>query len=72
MAFVIQSVIGIVTNIWPPDTMGRYPKIAYQTAFAVPISLQVLALTWFLLAASPTGLARAASFSRPGRLDREA
>lgn len=50
MAFVIQSLIGAVTNMWAPDAAGAYPLLAYQTALAVPVVLQVLALLWFLLA----------------------
>jgi hypothetical protein len=66
MAFVIQSVIGVVANLWRPDTIGHYPKIAYQAAFAVPIGLQVLALLWFLLAPALMGLLRPAAASPPG------
>ncbi len=49
MAFVIQSAIGIVAGLWPSDVTGRYPSIAYQAGFAVPVILQMLALFWFLL-----------------------
>jgi predicted MFS family arabinose efflux permease len=73
MAFVIQSVIGLVTNFWSPDAIGHYPKIAYQAALAVPMGLQILALCWFLLAPSLTRLGLGASIGAAAQLsDREA
>ena len=45
-AFVLQSGIGIVIEQWTPEG-GRYPTVAYQTAFAVIIALQIAALLWF-------------------------
>jgi predicted MFS family arabinose efflux permease len=50
MAFVIQFLIGVVTDLWRPDSHGQYPAGAYQSALAVPLLLQVLALAWFLFA----------------------
>jgi predicted MFS family arabinose efflux permease len=49
MAFVIQSLIGMVANLWPADAAGHYPLVAYRTAFALPMALQALALAWFVL-----------------------
>jgi len=50
-AFVLQSGIGIVVDLWAPDSLGRYPVEAYQVALAVPLTLQVTALLWFALPA---------------------
>jgi MFS family permease len=47
-AFLIQSLTGFVVALWPEQT-GHHPAIAYQTAFAVNLALQVSALAWFLL-----------------------
>ena len=46
-AFVLQSGIGIVIEQWTPEG-GRYPTVAYQTAFAFIIALQIAALLWFM------------------------
>ena len=46
-AFVLQSGIGIVIEQWTPEG-GRYPTVAYQTAFAFIIALQIAALLWFV------------------------
>lgn len=45
-AFVVQTGIGVVLQYWPPDG-GRYPEIAYQTAFALNVGLQIAAGLWF-------------------------
>jgi MFS family permease len=47
-AFIIQSGIGFVVELWPQDTDGRYPAAAYDTALALISTLQVAALVWFL------------------------
>lgn len=52
MAFVVQATIGIVIDFWQPDMAGHYPVVAYRSAFAVPIGLQIVALLWFVLAPS--------------------
>ena len=46
-AFLIQSLTGFVVALWPEQN-GHHPAIAYQTAFAVNLVLQVSALAWFL------------------------
>ena len=43
----LQSGIGIVIEQWTPEG-GRYPTVAYQTAFAFIIALQIAALLWFI------------------------
>lgn len=45
-AFVVQYVTGLVVQLWAP-TDGHYPEIAYQTAFAFNVGLQVAAAVWF-------------------------
>jgi MFS family permease len=45
-AFVVQNVTGLVVQLWAP-TDGHYPEVAYQTAFAVNVGFQIVALAWF-------------------------
>jgi ParB family chromosome partitioning protein len=47
-AFVVQYVTGLVVQLWAP-TDGHYPEIAYQTAFAFNVGLQIAAAIWFAL-----------------------
>jgi len=47
-AFVVQYVTGLVVQFWAP-TDGHYPDIAYQTAFAFNVALQIAATIWFAL-----------------------
>jgi len=44
-AFVVQYMTGLVVQLWVP-TDGHYPEIAYQTAFAFNVGLQVAAGIW--------------------------
>lgn len=46
-AFVLQSGIGLVIEQWTPEG-GGYPTVAYQTAFAFIVALQIAALLWFM------------------------
>lgn len=46
-AFAVQVGIGLIVQLWPADA-GRYPPIAYQTALAINLALQVGALLWFV------------------------
>lgn len=46
-AFVLQFAIGLIVVLWPPDSIGRYPILAYQLGLALPIGLQVVAVLWF-------------------------
>ena len=48
-AFVLQYAIGVVIDIWGSKG-GHYPAVAYQTAFAIVLSFQLMALIWFLAA----------------------
>jgi MFS family permease len=45
-AFVVQYMTGLVVQFWTP-TDGHYPDIAYQTAFACNVILQIAATIWF-------------------------
>jgi MFS family permease len=45
-AFVVQYVTGLVVQLWAP-TDGHYPEIAYQSAFAFNVGLQIAAAVWF-------------------------
>jgi MFS family permease len=46
-AFVVQYATGVVLAHWTPQD-GHYPEIAYQTAFALNLALQVAAWIWFV------------------------
>jgi len=46
-AFVVQYATGVVLQYWTPQA-GHYPEIAYQTAFAFNLALQVVAWIWFM------------------------
>lgn len=45
---VLQYGVGAVIGSWPTKA-GHYPAVAYRTAFAIVIALQVMALVWFAL-----------------------
>ena len=47
VAFVVQYATGVVVQQWLPEA-GHYPEIAYQTAFALNLALQVAAWIWFM------------------------
>jgi sugar phosphate permease len=47
-AFVVQYATGVVLQHWTPQA-GHYPEIAYQTAFALNLVLQIVAWVWFAL-----------------------
>ncbi|XSC43380.1 MFS transporter [Bradyrhizobium sp. RDT10] len=47
-AFVVQYMTGLLVQLWAP-TNGHYPEIAYQTAFAFNVGLQIVAGVWFAL-----------------------
>lgn len=46
-AFASQWGIGTIVNLWPTSEDGAYAPVGYQTAFALMLGLQVLALAWF-------------------------
>jgi MFS family permease len=45
-AFILQYATGIVLQQWAP-VAGHYPEIAFQTAFALNLALQIVAGAWF-------------------------
>jgi MFS family permease len=47
-AFAVQIGIGLVLQHWSPEA-GHYPQVAYQAAFALNLSLQIVAGFWFAL-----------------------
>ena len=60
-AFVVQYTTGVVLQHWTPEA-GHYPEIAYQTAFALNLVLQIVAWIWFAL---PWALFRPSTICRP-------
>jgi MFS family permease len=53
-AFAVQYATGVVVQQWVPDA-GHYPEVAYRTAFALNVVLQVAAWIWFMM---PRGFIR--------------
>jgi MFS family permease len=51
VAFIVQYATGVVVQQWLPQA-GHYPEIAYQTAFALNLALQVAAWIWFMFPGS--------------------
>jgi sugar phosphate permease len=47
-AFIVQYATGVVLQHWTPQA-GHYPEIAYRTAFALNLALQIAAWVWFAL-----------------------
>jgi MFS family permease len=47
-AFMVQYGIGLIVQQWSPQD-GHYPPTAYQSAFALCIALQAIALIWFAM-----------------------
>ena len=70
-AFVVQYMTGLVVQLWAP-TDGHYPEIAYQTAFAFNVGLQVAAGIWFartwVLTRLPRSSMRRAAFAEKLKL----
>ena len=46
-AFVAQYMTGVVVQLWTP-VEGHYPAIAFETAFAFSVGLQIVAWIWFI------------------------
>jgi MFS family permease len=64
-AFVVQSMIGFIIEMWRRDAGGHYPASAYAAAFGATIVLQAASLIWFLVPGGARIEAPAAS--RPTR-----
>ena len=56
-AFVVQYMTGLVVQLWAP-TDGHYPEIAYQTAFAFNVGLQIAAADLVCSNLGPDALAK--------------
>ena len=50
-AFVLQSLTGLIIQQWPAQG-DRYPADAHQCALSVVVSLQLVALAWFVAASA--------------------
>jgi MFS family permease len=61
VAFAVQYTTGVVLQHWTPEA-GHYPEIAYQTAFALNLALQIVAWIWFAL---PWAFLRPSAARRP-------
>lgn len=48
-AFISQSAIGFVIDLWPQTADGGYAREGYQAGFGIFLLLQIVALIWFLL-----------------------
>jgi predicted MFS family arabinose efflux permease len=48
-AWAVQAGMGQLIARWAMDPQGHYPVMAYRTAFAVPLAVQVASLIWFVL-----------------------
>ena len=49
-AFATQYVFGVILHLWPEGDGTGPPIAAYEAAFAILVTLHVLALAWFLFA----------------------
>ena len=49
-SFLAQWGVGVVIGLWPATAEGGYPLVAYQTAFAVMLAIQLVCLIWFFVA----------------------
>jgi sugar phosphate permease len=67
-AFLVQYVTGLVVQLWVP-TDGHYPEIAYQTAFAFNVGLQIAAAIWFATPGSGDVPTRGNDFVSADQLD---
>lgn len=48
-AWAVQAGMGAVIARWAVGPNGHYPVVAYHTAFAIPLAVQIAALVWFVL-----------------------
>ena len=46
-AFAVQVTVGFIVDLWPVEA-GRHPPMAYQSALAINLALQVAAFLWFV------------------------
>jgi len=55
-AFSAQWIIGIIIEVWPIAQDGSYHKTGFICGFGLMITLQALALLWYLLAPQKSGV----------------
>lgn len=48
-AFLLQSLVGYLINLWPTGEPGHYQPIAYQVSFGLLLGLQLVTLLWFFV-----------------------
>lgn len=49
MVFLIQFSIGFILDIWGPNDLGSYPKVAYNYAFGMLVIIEVIFFSWMLV-----------------------
>lgn len=47
-AWAVQAGMGAIIARWGAGSNGHYPVVAYHTAFAIPLAVQIAALAWFM------------------------
>lgn len=50
LVFLLQSVIGLVLDLWPRTAGGGWDRAGYAWAMALTLALQGLSIAWMLLA----------------------
>jgi hypothetical protein len=60
-AFALQYAVGLIIDLFPQVAPGRYPAVAYQTAFGAMLLVEFLTWLWFLV---PVHASRAAEPAR--------
>jgi predicted MFS family arabinose efflux permease len=48
-AWAVQAGMGAVIAMWPAGPHQHYSALAYRAAFAMPLAVQIAALSWFVL-----------------------
>jgi MFS family permease len=48
-AFAMQYAVGAIIDLFPQGTSGRYPAVAYQTAFGAMLLVELVSWLWFLV-----------------------
>ena len=46
--FFLQWIIGVIIELWPQSSTEYYAPQSFQAAFGLLLSMQVMALAWFL------------------------
>lgn len=49
LVFLIQFSIGYILDIWGPNELGSYPKVAYNYAFGMLVIVEIVFFSWMLL-----------------------